>query len=219
MPPRITWAPRVNMARLARLYQLDGVGLEDEELAAEVGSALFQRVRSILMVTDARQLDCPQCGALIECPGERWSKALPPHCAQCGFQATYGQWRDSWRKQELVGGNALPVYRAFLAVYPQAKTYPARLLLIDQLIHAFHYSLRQGRTFRPVGQQLIQGSAEQVLAFLDRLAGFTYATPALNASAAEWQQRLEQAAETLPFLAQRVARARQLPAQDHSEDG
>ncbi len=200
------------MGPLARLYELDALGLEDEDLVDEVGYGLYQRCRSILMVTDARQVDCPQCGALIESRGERWSRLNPVVCEACGFKATYGQWRDSWRKQELMGGNAVAVYRAYFAAYPAARTYAEKLLLVDRLIHAFHFSMRQSRTFRPVAQQLIAGSAEQVLAFLDRLSAVDYSTGELNESGAEWQRRLEKAGEELPFLGERVEKARRMNA-------
>ncbi len=207
---RIQWSPRIKMTAIARLYRLDALGLQDEDLLNEVGYGLFLRCRSILMVTDAQQVDCPQCGALIECAAERWSREHPVICTGCGFKATYGQWRDSWRKQELMGGNAVPIYRGYFEAYPKAITYPEKLLLVDQLIHAFHFSMRQGRTFRPVVQQLIDGSAEKVLAFLDRLSAVDYTTGELNASGAEWQRRLEKAAEELPFLGERMEKARLL---------
>ncbi len=209
---RIRWAPRIKMAQIAQLYRLDAMGLADEDMLNQVGFGLFQRCRSILMVTDANQVDCPQCGATIACSAERWSREHPVLCAACGFKASYGQWRDSWRKQELVGGNAVRVYREFFQAYPKAKTYAEKMLLIDQLIHAFHFSLRQSRTFRPVAQQLIDGSAEKVLAFLDRLSGVEYATSELNASGAQWLQTLENAARQFPFLAERVERANRLNA-------
>jgi predicted RNA-binding Zn-ribbon protein involved in translation (DUF1610 family) len=204
----IQWAPRIKMAKIARLYHLDALGLIDEEIIDEVGYGLYQRCRSILMVTDAKEVDCPQCGGLIKCRAKRWSRENPVWCEACGFRATYGQWRDSWRKQELIGGNAVPFYRAYFEAFPKTRTPAEKLMLIDRLIHAFHFSQRQGRTFRPVAQQLIKGSAEGVLAFLDQLSGVNYATGDLNLSSVEWQQSLEKAAKELPFLAERIARVR-----------
>jgi predicted RNA-binding Zn-ribbon protein involved in translation (DUF1610 family) len=214
---RIQWSPRIKMAKLAQLYRRDAQGLEDEDLINEVGSGLFQRCRSILMVTDARQVDCPQCGGLIESTAERWSRENPVVCAACGFKASYGQWRDSWRNRELMGGSAVRIYRAYLEGYPKARTPAIKLLLIDQLIHAFHFSLRQGRTFRPVAQQLIDGSAEKVLGFLDRLSETEYATGDLNATGEEWRRNLEKAAAELPFLGDRVEQARRFN-RSHQED-
>jgi hypothetical protein len=46
----------------------------------------------------------------------------------------------------------------------------ARALLVDRLINAFHQSLKHGRRHGSAATQLIAGGAEQVLAFLDRLA-------------------------------------------------
>src|SRR5512139_3622643 len=133
---RIQWSPRIRMARIAQLYRLDALGLADEDLLNQVGYGLFQRCRSILMVTDGRQVDCPQCGKTIECAAQRWSRSNPVVCGECDFKASYGQWRDSWRKQELMGGNAVRIYRAFFEAYPKARMYAEKMLLIDQLIHA-----------------------------------------------------------------------------------
>ncbi len=92
--PRIQWAPKVRRGKILKLYQTDALGLQDEDLVAEVGYDLLARCRSILMVTDARQVDCPSCQAEINCPAARWSRETPPVCPVCGWHATYGQWRE-----------------------------------------------------------------------------------------------------------------------------
>jgi hypothetical protein len=113
-----------------------------------------------------------------------------------------------------MGGSAVRIYRAYIAAFPKARTSAEKLVMIDQLVHAFHYSLRQKRTFRPVGQQLIAGSAEQVLAFLDQLSQVDYATATLNESHAEWRRTVEQAADELRFLGEQLAWARGRPQAD-----
>jgi hypothetical protein len=44
------------------------------------------------------------------------------------------------------------------------------MICIDQLIHSFHISLRTGQATRSFANNLIEGSHEQVLEFLDRLS-------------------------------------------------
>ena len=167
---RIQWAPKVPQAKIWALYQNDARGLADEALIGDVGFALFQRCQSIIMVTQRRRVVCPRCAQIVCCPGEHWSRDYAIICRDCGWSATYGQYRDSWRHQDLHGGNAMYAFCAFAEGYQRAAP-RERMLLIDRLINAFHWSLKHSRRHGPAATQLIAGSAEQVLALLDRLAG------------------------------------------------
>jgi hypothetical protein len=167
---RIQWAPKVPQAKIWALYQREARGLADATLIDDVGFALYQRCQSIIMVTERRRLVCPRCAQIVSCPGERWSSEYPIVCLDCGWSASYGQYRDSWRHQDLHGGNAMYAFRAFVEGYERAGL-RERMLLIDRLINAFHWSLKHSRRHGPAATQLIGGSAEQVLALLDRLAG------------------------------------------------
>lgn len=110
-----------------------------------------------------------------------------------------------------------PIYRAYYEAYPKARIYAEKLLLIDQLIHAFHFSIRQSRNFRPVAQQRIDGSAEKVFAFLESLSQVDYSTGELNVTGEEWQRNLEKAAEELPFLGKRLEQSRRLNSSQMDE--
>jgi hypothetical protein len=167
---QITWAPKVKQSKLLRLYQTDAQGLVDEDQINEVGTALYWRCESIIMVTEANRVNCPHCDDVIRCPGERWSRACPVVCTACGWKATYGQWRDSWRHRDLHGGNAMYAYKRFVENYPEAKSAQERMLHIDQLINAYHWSMRRHRYHGPAANQLIQGKPADVIAFLDHLS-------------------------------------------------
>jgi hypothetical protein len=165
----IRWAPKVRQELIWRLYQNDARGLIDEELIEEVGWALYTRCQSILWVTDRNRVACPRCHHVILCPVDRWSRGAPIICPLCAWQATFGQWRDSWRHRDLFGGNAMPAFRAFVEHWERASSPCDRILLIDRLIHAFHWSLRKNQPFGPAGRNLIEGRYDEVAAFLDRL--------------------------------------------------
>jgi hypothetical protein len=191
---RIRWAPKVSRERIWRLYQTDARGIVDEELIDDVGLALYLRCRSILMVTGCKQVPCPRCGQIIDCPGERWSRQYRIVCPACSWQATYGQYRDSWRHRDLYGGNAMEAFRAFVKQYEHAATPRERMLLIDRLIHAFHWSIRRNQPFRPAAQNLIEGSLDEVIGLLDRLTygdGSTSGTVETKASWRETQERFD----------------------------
>jgi hypothetical protein len=191
--PRIRWAPKVKQEKIWSLYQQDARGIMDEELIDEVGWALYSRCQSILWVTDRNRVSCPRCHQVIVCPSERWSRDVPIVCPRCAWQATFGQWRDSWRHRDLHGGNAMPAFRSFVEQWERANSPRERMLLIDRLIHAFHWSLRQNQPFGPAGRNLIEGKYDEVVAFLDRLTYGEGSTAGTAERKAEWQSMKQQA--------------------------
>ena len=44
------------------------------------------------------------------------------------------------------------------------------MIAVDQLIHAFHWDVKLQLPNRPAGNNLIEGSLEQVIGLLDRLS-------------------------------------------------
>ena len=68
------------------------------------------------------------------------------------------------------------------------------MLLIDRLIHGFHYYLQFGPT-RAVGVNLIEGSYHEVVDFLDRLTYGESSTPGTLQARLEWRAKINQAAE------------------------
>jgi len=190
---RIRWAPKVRQEKIRQLYQSDARGLADEELIDEVGWALHQRCQSILWVTDRNRVSCPRCHHVIVCPSERWSRQQPIVCPECAWQATFGEWRDSWRQRDLWGGNAMPAFRAFVQQWERATSPRERMLLIDRLIHAFHWSLRKNAPFGPAGRNLIEGRYDEVVAFLECLTCGDGSTPGTMEQKAEWRGLKERA--------------------------
>lgn len=210
---RIQWAPKVRRNKIKRLYHNDALGLVDDELIAEVGFNLLQRCQSILMVTEGSRVICPQCNNEIVCPGERWSRQYPIVCPNCAWKATYGQYRDSWRHQELMGGNAVFAFQAYAVEYPKASSPQERLLLIDRLIHSFHWSIRNRRNHAPAANQLIEGGLEEVIAFLDELTYGEKSIPELKETNDNWRQTLEEVAKTFPFVREKL-RAKGKPPEE-----
>jgi hypothetical protein len=63
----------------------------------------------------------------------------------------------------------MPAIETYLRDYPRAAGNPDRMVCSDQLIHAFHVSLRDGQPGRSFANNLIEGSHQQVLELLDKL--------------------------------------------------
>src|SRR5216683_2454721 len=82
----------------------------------------------------------------------------------CTWSITAGAFHASFEHQDLLGINARPAFAEFVERYPEARGYPARMLLIDRLVHAVHAG------GGPAARNLLEGRPRQVLAILDTLA-------------------------------------------------
>ena len=169
------WESKVPSHHIRRLYETDALGIQDEELVDEVGWALYARCVSILEVTDAvrGRAKCHGCGHTIP---HRSGRDEVLSCERCGWQAAWTAYRRSYKGKQLFGGAAVAAFAGFVARYPGARIYPEKMLLIDRLIHVFHWNLihRSDRpqATRPAAANLIEFKRlRDTLAFLDDLAG------------------------------------------------
>ncbi|MCL1859613.1 MAG: hypothetical protein FWF92_10330 [Oscillospiraceae bacterium] len=195
---RIKWSKRVPQELISRLYNNSVSGICDDELADEVGWALYARCESIISATggfENKILLCPECGnniPLIEnifnCP--------------CGFHATWEEFKKSYKGKQLHASNALPIFLTYQKDFPRAKTYGEKLICIDILIHSFHiknsyYKLLDNYDIedesvelnRPTGANLIEGSLKEVILFLDKLSDI----PEYSQEKKRWRNIIERA--------------------------
>lgn len=187
---RIRWAPKVRQIKIRQLYENDAAGMVDEELLQEVGYALLDRCQSIWLVT-RREVECPRCGTVFALgeEGEGW-KMLPgvQTCPTegCGWETSAEEWHQTWTNQDLLGMAARNALAIYMRDFPRAKTAQERMVCIDQLIHAFHISLRDGQLSRSFANNLIEGTHQQVVEFLDGLS----ALPG-GVDKSEWREHVE----------------------------
>jgi hypothetical protein len=175
------------------LYYKDAQGLVDEELIDEVGTALYARCESILLVSSA-SIKCPRCRQVFQV-GRGHSEEDIHSCPVegCDWQTTHRQYHNSWRHQDLIGTRAESAFRAYVEQYPHARDPGQKMILIDQLIHAFHQGIRKGVPHRAAANNLIEGRHREVVAFLDRLAYGDGSTPGIQEVKEEWQVKMRQA--------------------------
>ena len=177
-PARIRWAPRIDPRRLRRLYAAETRGLATAALIDDVGVALLLRCESILLVS-AGGVRCPVCEPVrrtefaLRQPSAGTLPQEPQRCPQpgCGWSITWQQYHASWTKRRLFGGKAVAAFRTFAVAYPRTAEPRRKLLLIDQLLHSFHWDLEVGAPNRLAANNLIEGSHGQVLALLEELSG------------------------------------------------
>lgn len=193
------WAPRVPRSTIRRLYELDAQGILDPGLIDEVGWALWERCDSILLVTAAHhgRLPCPACGAAIERQAP-WTAEEMIECPQCGWQLPWAEYHRSYRGKQLFGANAVDIFQACHAGFQRAGSPREKMLLIDRLIHAFH--IRLSAVGRPAAANLIQGSLQEVIHFLDGLSGGDASAAGLEDSRTPWRRTLASADWSREFL-------------------
>jgi hypothetical protein len=175
----ITWCKKVPQALISRLYNQSASGICDDALADEAGCALYARCGSVVSATNGfekKRLICPECGTEIPLNDKIFK-------CQCGFCATWGEFKKSYTGKQLHAANALPVFEEYIANYPKARTYGEKIICIDKLIHSFHIKMSYYKELesydpedesvglnRPTGANLIEGSLSEVILFLDRLS-------------------------------------------------
>jgi hypothetical protein len=174
-PIVIRWAPRVRQAKVRQLYLNDAAGIYDEELIDDVGSALYARARSTLLVTDAMdgRVHCPGCDTIIARQG--YADELVLVCPSCQWQMTWGRYRRTFRGKKLYAGALVEALRTYMASFDRARSPREKVLAIDLLIHTFHHQAAAHPT-APAAKNLIEGNVKEVLALLDQLASGS-ATP------------------------------------------
>ncbi len=177
---------------IRRLYEQDAGGIVDEELIDEVAYGFYARCQSILDATRAWREGVATC---LECRNE-----LPHHyeasevlrCAHCGWETTWLGYRRSFRRKQLLAGNAGPWFAEYLERLPQARTPREQMLLVDWMVHRLHNALPEGGEApigRPAAVNMIGGTLSQVAAMLDELAAVPGSRIGPPAAHAQWRAR------------------------------
>lgn len=193
------WAKKVSRSKLRRLYLVDAQGILDAELIDEVGWALWERCDSILTVTAAHygHVRCPVCNSMIE-HSQPWTDDELVGCNECGWEIPWADYHQTYRGKQLFGANAVESFMAYHTEYPLAQTAKHKMVLIDQLIHAFHIGLTE--IGRPAAANLIEGKLQDVIDFLNELSSSDTSAAGIGDSQATWRQTFESAGWTQQFI-------------------
>lgn len=203
------WAPKVPQRNVRALYEYAAHGTVDPTLLDDVGIALELRCRSMLVVADVMlrgRVPCPRCGRVTtHDPRAFADPALLLTCPDCSWHLTWGEYHQSFRHHELFGADGIPFVAQYAADWPAARTARDKLLLIDRLLHLWHWEeVRHERSVgRPSGVNLIEGGRRGVLAFLDALTYGEHTPPELRERQASWRAHWDEVKAT-----QRRARPR-----------
>lgn len=185
--PKIRWAPKVPQSLVKRLYDSDAAGLLDLSLLEDVGVRLLLRCESIVMGTRL-EVFCPICGtrfAVDEKAGPAGDQAIACPGGGCSWSITRAEYKVNRRHRDLGEGAALPAFSQYLTAFPAARSPEEKMRAIDQLIHAFHWDLKDHVPNRVAANNLLEGSLEQVCAFLDALSARD------DAAKTQWRQTVQ----------------------------
>jgi hypothetical protein len=182
------WAHRLTKLQIERLYQSCGQGLLDEELIDDVGFSLYSRCISMLQVREAMLGNplCPRCGA----PAHVDEDPAPfARCADCGWNCPWELYQKTYQHKGLFAGGLEPFVRDFVRDFPATHSYRERMVLIDTLIHRFHWESAGVTDGRPGATSLIQGKMKDIMAFLDRLSYGENIPPDIAQTREAWRKK------------------------------
>ena len=185
------WARRVRKKMIARLYESSARHLIDEELLDEVGYALLARCESMLDVQSAQdgRVPCPCCRSIVNRTEEEMDADVDAGllCQICGWTCTWFSYRKTFRYKNMGTMGMKSVLMDFVRQFPKAQSPGDRLILIDMLIHRFHWEgdLDSGR---PGAATLIEGKMKDIMPFLDKLNYGDHVPPEAEATRARWRK-------------------------------
>ena len=180
---RIQWAPKVRRYKIRCLYENDAQGIVDRSLIDEVGYALYARCEAVWMVTERR---CPKCRERCHV-GEKKPRLIT--CPSCGWSTSWAAYKRSYKGKRIHGGRAYAFFLAFMKEFPRARDPREKMLAIDRVVHALHESLNQVWT-TPASVNLIEGTRDEVIAFLDSLAYGDVTDARMRARKEQWRAKM-----------------------------
>ena len=183
-----TWAPRLRKSQVERLYKSCGQGVLDEELIDDVGFSLYARCKSMLEVTASVRGKpvCPECGAAVE--RSRGPEAMLD-CPSCGWKCPWKAYKKTHQRKGLFAGGMEPFVREFVEKFRTTRSHSERLVLIDTLIHRFHWESGDKPGGRPSAVSLIEGKMKDIMPFLDRLTYGDNVPPQIEETRERWRNK------------------------------
>jgi hypothetical protein len=123
-------------------------------------------------------------------------------CPACqAWECTERQYADSFVSDSLQAWYAVSIFQTFVERFPKIATAREHMVLIDRLIHEFHYAISRlpdgslGRNNLPhetTANNLIEDGHQQVVEFLNTLTYGVAGTPEVQATYEAWRSKAEQ---------------------------
>ena len=164
-PLRIRWAARLAPARLASSTSSTRAASTTPSSATRWAPRCSRAARRSSACGAARSPAPPAA----PCSRSRARERAHVPAEPATWQTDHASYWESIQNHYAFTGRAREAYAAFHARYPLARSYGEKIVLIDQLIHAFHLS-EQAEPVKSVASKLLEGNKKEVVRFLDRLS-------------------------------------------------
>ena len=208
---RPTWAGRVPRHKIAELYKKEALGICDEVLIDDVGIGLLVRIEHIFRAKNANSglASCPLCQRDIP---HDFDPAFLLRCESCNWELVWAEYQKSYQGKHLIASGMTAFLVEYAEKYRVARSPQEKLILIDTLIHRYHWELEGGLT-GPGARDLIGGKPSEVIDFLNQLSYGTSSSPEILATREEWLDKVRksraQYAETVQERALKEKKKRQ----------
>jgi len=190
---RPIWAGRIPRQKIAELYAKDAQGIRDEELINEVGIGLLVRIESIFQARDANNglARCPHCQRGLE---HNFDKEFLLRCESCNWELTWSEYQKSFRGKYLIASGMTAFFKEYVQKYRVARSVQEKMILIDTLIHRYHWELEGGLS-APGARDLIGGKPNEIIDFLNNLSYGSKSSPEILSTRQEWLDKVRTSRE------------------------
>ena len=190
---RPTWTGRIPRHEIAELYRKDALGIRDEELIDEVGIGLLVRIEHIFRAREANSglASCPVCRQGIE---HDFEPEFLLRCESCNWELAWSEYQKSYQGKHLIASGMTAFLKEYVAKYRVARSPQEKMILIDTLIHRYHWELEGGLS-GPGARDLIGGKPQEVIDFLNQLSYGTKSNPEILATRQEWLDKVRASRE------------------------
>ena len=190
---RPTWPGRIPRHKIAELYKKEALGICDEVLIDDVGIGLLVRIEHIFRARKANSghASCPLC--LREIPHD-FDPAFLLRCEACNWELTWAEYQKSFQGKHLIASGMTAFLEEYVEKYRVARSPQEKLILIDTLIHRYHWELEGGLT-GPGARDLIAGKPGEVIDFLNQLSYGTRSSPEILSTRQEWLDKVRASRE------------------------
>ncbi len=185
---RPTWAGRVPRHKIAELYKKEALGICDGVLIDDVGIGLLVRIEHIFRARKANSglANCPLCQSEIP---HAFEPAFLLRCEACNWELAWAEFQKSFQGKHLIASGMTSFLKEYVEKYRVARSPQEKLILIDTLIHRYHWELKGGLT-GPGARDLIGGKPSEVIDFLNHLSYGSRSSPEILVTRQEWLDKV-----------------------------
>lgn len=186
---RPTWTGRIPRHKIAELYKKEALGICDEVLIDDVGIGLLVRIEHIFRARKANSglASCPLCQH--EIPHD-FDPAFLLRCESCNWELVWAEYQKSFQGKHLIASGMTAFLKEYVEKYRAARSPQDKLILIDTLIHRYHWELEGGLT-GPGARDLIAGKPNEVIDFLNQLSYGTSSRSEILSTRQEWLDKVQ----------------------------